>query len=223
MNWREDGDAFLVGTDFGSWRLAPKHPESGLAFQDLGTPSRLIGGVPAAQGSETDVYRRGADVVATYFASLGRPTRIQIYWRLRTDAPQGIALACEQIVSVQTHLLGISAALLCVSKLGSNPATAEIDGEDFTSDMRPNGYRQWFHPAARSICEIDSESSTSTRIDKEHKETLVLRRTLFPQELEKGVILRARMLHVWSKPDADAEELAAYRNAFREAEPILTT
>jgi hypothetical protein len=90
-------------------------PEHGLILaSEFGACGRVLqvhsGGRPASAPDSSapesvEVYTRGADLVATYAATVERPNRLQIYWRLEPNMSPGLLAACELIVSVQTPLL----------------------------------------------------------------------------------------------------------------------
>lgn len=155
----------------------------------------------------SDVFVRGGDLVATYAQTAERPARVQIYWRhMASDAER---LTLDLIVSVQTSLLDSWPSLQTRSWLAARavlPVSASPDGDRFAPGKRvefertadqatgclgfelntaPLGYIEMIHPSdfwRGSLAPANDDQSRT-----------VCSWELFPQQLEKGVILRARL------------------------------
>lgn len=202
----------------------------------FGSSSFLQLNLPGAADLEElrDIWIRGADLVAVYAPTSQRSSQPEIYWRcVSANNADGL----EIIVSVQTGVLDDHPAINVVSEfstrelwwlpqpgrletaqqipLTQNPRTIhDADGAGLYV-IRMNGslsYVEMIFPS--DFC----STQISSRDDR-----VVLRTSLFPERLEKGVIRRGR-LRGWFVPAAD--DLAAAARLFDEftkSEPPLTT
>jgi hypothetical protein len=148
-----------------------------------------------------ETYVRGNDLVAVYSATVNRPWRVQLYWRI-ADVAAAHAVVVELQVSINTGLLDAQPAVDVVSGLlGSDPEMNE--GRVGTKLAAANfDYWQAVHPDDDATLSVD-------RIDGGMK----IRERLFDRFLEKGVILRSRirgaLLPSGTTPDAIFQEFAA--------------
>jgi hypothetical protein len=182
----------------------------------LGVGLDTIGAQQSPQPiDEYDAYVRGNDLVVTYEQTADRPIRTTLYWRaLPEEATAGVAV--ELVVSVQTSLLESRPALEVRSLA---PAAELAPGYEQGSAclVRLSGgelsYFEALHPAAYA----ESSAETGT-------EGIVVRhRVFFPEELEKGVILRARLRAIVLPRAGDSEAAARYHQSFLASPPPLTT
>jgi hypothetical protein len=193
-----------------------------------------------------EAYLRGDDLIATY-ADVAQPSfRWQVYWRaLLGRFPQALA-AIEAIVSVQTGLLdswpqltlrsSVTTAGAAVWRAGL--AGAEPRFERFGPDCAANGitavegwgcfgfklpgvaasYVEMVHPA-----DFDSTSVETLAVSPCGWWSASLRHLLFRERLEKGVILRSRVLALILPEEPTSGTIADILSAFVDEELPLTT
>ena len=188
-------------------------------------------------------YLRGRDLVATYWESDASRFRIEIYWRDVTDQYSGALAAVELVLSLQTSLLDSQPRLTVSSLL---PAAAvwrsAVDGpgsvaeqplecppdavREFTAADGAGCFRFSIHSSGCDYVELvhpaDFEwSSLRAARATEGPGTMLLTHRLFEQRLEKGVILRSRLLGLFL-PSGTAGGLVAdcYRKFAGEKLPL---
>ena len=194
--------------------------------------------VDAAEAGEHDSYVRGGDLVLSYSDRPG-PNMPQIYWRARELGGQHPAIAAiELVASVQTSLLDSYPALAACSQLTAVEALrlADVERSTFVNAVRhseqadamagvphcyllrlaagPFSYAEMVQPfdTQQSRCDLDP-SGRDARVQLRHR--------LFAERLEKGVILRARVLGVLLDRDGDEAAAANQYAAFlKEALPL---
>jgi hypothetical protein len=168
--------------------------------------------LPAKSPASIETYVRGSDLVTTHPATAERPTRVQVYWRRWHDLSESISAALELIVSVQTHLLDSDpTVVLETMALHGSHARTHADYAELISDERHLLVLP--HPHDDTKFEMVQNSADGFSI---------LRHKLFQNRLEKGVILRGRLLFVWSDDGLDADALQNCAERFRYSEPMLT-
>ncbi len=185
-------------------------------------------GKPAA----IEQYVRGGDLVATYMDCPAPALRTQIYWRVNSHPSADAVAAVELVISVQTSLLNSSPRLATRSLLAVDEARCLTSTDAARrSDLgrsscylyrlaeTPFSYAEMVEPAQslESVIEGDVPGA-----DARFKR-LALRHELFPERLEKGVILRARVLGVFLDRRDDQSAAERHYAAFLSAEPPLTT
>jgi len=210
-------------------------------------------GLPIADAARSvDHYVRGSDLIATYEETAGRPLRAQIYWRAAsrrvdssaTSAPPG---AIELVTSVQTGLLDsdprmatqtlVSATEVFELSDADSGAFSKLDGVSAETEYNPTGatacflvrlpLRVWSY--AEMVHPLDAQASTVGMAFRPSNDfagsgsVWRLRHELFLQRLEKGVILRARVLGLFLSRDDDMRAAAERYAAFCAEEPPLTT
>jgi hypothetical protein len=207
----------------------------------VGLPDRRA----AADMASVDCFVRGDDLVATFEETAEHPLRAQIYWRmLQREMPAAGDISpiagIELIVSVQTHLLDKDPALSVSSRLprGSVRRLADVESGRFDAVEPVQGGTQSFTPLSGYGCLIARlpESSllyaemvhpadfqrTDVELTNSDRQAISWTHCLFPQHLEKGVILRSRICGFFFRADAsDAVVAAAYRE-FAASPPPLT-
>jgi len=226
-------------------------PASGLRqvrFSELELPGAelLKVGLPSVPeqlaAEHVELYARGADLVATYRETPQRPFRTQVYYRAMPETP-GVIGGLELVVSVQTHLLESDPGLgvrsyvpwSTVSWL-LDPVTAEFEPLPIEREpwdiLRAGGpgcllfagppefcYAEMAHPAD----EPHSSFSIEGRTIDDTNNLVELRHRLFSRSLEKGVILKARILSLFLVPDGARPTLAKCYADFAASDPPLTT
>jgi hypothetical protein len=183
-----------------------------------------------AKDEAPDAYVRGGDLIATYPATPDRSSRVQTYWRLRPDDDR---LVVDVQVSVQTHRLDALPRVRLVSRTPPGkiarldwPSPSLVDcpaGRHAANSARGHcvlvvrgadwAYVEMIHPHDLLSWTADSAASGA-----------VLTHDLFDEQLEKGVILRARLRGVFAAGDVEAEALAtdAYHAFLAEPLPLST-
>lgn len=168
---------------------------------------------PASSAASVETYVRGADLVTTHPATKERPTRVQLYWRRWHDLPSSKAAVLELIVSVQTHLLDSDPALVIESRFSRGQDATCIDGKCEVTE-------------GTSLALILTHPNDAVEIEMLREPGspagCLVRQTLFQRRLEKGVILRGRVLFCWSSEKLESEAVEQIQNRFVKAEPILT-
>ena len=151
---------------------------------------------------------------------------MQVYWRAieASTAPDCLA-ALDVLISVQTSRLEADPALVITSGLPTRDVT-RLDVSDLRDEARPTDGGAQRAPADCWVCHWPSPGFTYGEMvhpaDFHHVALLTddaadgaqseLVHHLFPQEIEKGVILRARARGVFAKgPRGAAAVAAAYR------------
>jgi len=170
-----------------------------------------------------DGYQRGGDLVATYASTPTRPFRVQIYWRATLSHLDSNELPIVDLqLSVQTDQLDGRPALTTAGRLPKCETLDIVDtlGRDNPPRgrlFRPAGfdfsYAELIHPADFRGAELKSLS--------DGVQFLVAR--LFGGELEKGVILRARVRGVFLPRRGDLALAALVFADFARQPPPLTT
>jgi hypothetical protein len=194
-----------------------------------------------------EAYCRGDDLIATY-CDIAQPSfRWQVYWRaLPKRFPQAI-MAIETIVSVQTGLLDSSPQLTLRSVLPANAAAAwramaggaEVRCDRFDTGATDHGitaaegwgcfsfelpsgiasYVEMVHPADFDSSTVESLAGGPGALPARG---VSLRHALFRERLEKGVILRARVLGMLLPEWPTCGTIADLRRAFVDEELPLT-
>jgi hypothetical protein len=189
-----------------------------------------------------DRYVRSGDLVVTYADQPAPAMRTQVYWRACAHQRDGAIAALELVVSVQTDLVDSRPTLSVRSQLvaaeayrltdpergafaGIVPALGEPAPDD-DADV-PQCYlfrlpgRQYSY--AEMVQPPDARQSHWDGWLQGADYRLQLRHELFPQQLEKGVILRARVLGVLVDRQDDKARTAAHWASFLRDELPLAT
>ncbi len=188
-----------------------------------------------------EYYVRGGDLVATYADRPEPQMRTQIYWRAATHDLQQAVAAVELVASVQTNLLDSCPKLSTRSRMDASevfqltdpergtfapleprPARAETRGQAdlgscylFRLADGNFSYVEIVHPAEAQHSNWDATNSHGTSCELRHR--------LFAERLEKGVILRARVLGVLLDRAGDQAAAARHYASFLSAALPLTT
>jgi hypothetical protein len=186
-----------------------------------------------------DCFVRGGDLAITYSDRPQAAMRTQIYWRA-APGTQGTIATIELLVSVQTSLLDSCPTMTTSSQI---PADQSLVWDDQTSgtfrelskcappagpgNQQPHacGYLYRLRDCHFSYAEMahpaDTQGTCCELPDKSQRHDASLCHTLFAERLEKGVILRARVLGVFLDRAGDEEAAAAHFAAFLAADPPL--
>jgi len=209
-----------------------EQPRQGITLvgSDATGSDRLLGLDLRSDCRLTDHWVRGDDVTAVYETADARHLRTTAMWRLHPS--DGATRAWELIASAQTSLLQSDSVLAVVS---------EIDATDILFGTSRDGAVRWHaNPSPEATCVLlthgrstgsDSASvlvvahpGDAPRVTvRKDGDRMVVECWLFSTELEKGVLLRSRVLAAVG-PTADATRWAGDLAArFAASPPILTT
>ena len=208
----------------------------GRATLDVAAPARGVE-VPSADGDAVlgvdltalaDVWVRGADVVATYEPADPRRLRSTVMWRALGD--QAGVTSWEVVVSAQTAVLETDVAVAVHADVAAH-SVLWWDG-DTAGRWQPLGTAAKLPTAATAVlfrqpastCLIAVHPADARPIDAAHRRgRWELTCRLFTAPLEKGVLLRSRVLAAFGPTSDDtawAEQILA---AFAASPPPLTT
>ncbi len=204
-------------------------------------PSNESSHVPQAD-SIGESYIRGGDLVSSYPDRPAAGLSTQLYWRADAHQRHGALATVELVTSVQTSLLDSCPRVVVQSELLAGEVYRLVDAErdEFASIVPPShdadpdtdpraphcylfrlpgrqhSYVEMIHPADGQNTHWDGWLH-----DTEFR--LRLRHELFADRLEKGVILRARILGVVLDRRNDKAAAARHWREFLQAELPLTT
>jgi hypothetical protein len=197
---------------------------------------------PSVARPPQEAYVRGADLIATYAECPEPEMRTQIYWRTAAPSQPGVLAAIELLVSVQTSILDSCPRLETRSTLLADEilrladpvagpfvtlAPPPISGEPsepcggprcylFRLASSAYSYAEMIYPAVAELSEMES-------VARDLAFQATLRHQLFAARLEKGVVLRARILSLLCDRDGDAQTAALHYRAFLAGQLPLTT
>jgi hypothetical protein len=184
---------------------------TGLALQTAPWHGASIGALPAITPTASiETYVRGTDLVTTHPATNARPTRIQLYWRRWHGLPASVAAAVELIASVQTHLLDSDPSLVIESRVPQANKALQTEG---VTEIQAGSSQLLILTHPHDATEVELQTSDASA---------AVQHILFRRRLEKGVILRGRLLFVWSDQPVAADELKECADRFKFSEPMLT-
>lgn len=249
--WHAENNAVRLDLARASLVASPLDPADGLSHWQI--DKRLLSNfhplrveLPAIKSShaagDADFYVRGGDLIVTYAERPERALRAQIYYRAASHVARGAIAAIELVASVQTSLLDSCPRLAIRSDATASEAfqLSDIEPATFVSvaptadpagsndrSGRPDcylfrlpsgkySYAEMVSPAAAQQSELICEpEGADFRIQLIHQ--------LFAERLEKGVILRARVLGVLLDRDGDQAAAASHYASFLTEELPLTT
>jgi hypothetical protein len=233
QHWQENAGSVALHMERFAAALDPRHPASGIA-------SVLVDGVAfdefhalglelVSSGDAAEHYIRGGDLIASYVNRPAPEMRSEAYWRVESHARFGAIAAIELVASVQTSLLDGSPLLSTRSQLIACEAFQLVDAAQaaFARIVPPTGDEQPAEAGGNAHCYLfrlpgrrysyaemvyPSDSHRSQWDGWLHGTDyrIRLRHELFPERLEKGVILRARVLGVLL--DAKDDKAATVRH-----------
>ncbi len=247
--WHADGNVVRLQWEGLSAAVDPLRPSDGLrkviidgqplaGFDLLGVqlPDQLL---PAAT---IDSYIRGGDLVATYPETADRAFRVQIYWRAGMQNPRGAIATVELVTSVQTSLLDTRPQLTARSIL---PAAEVLQLENaetgnFVNVTPPPAHARPTDDSLLPPCHLfrlasadfsyveivvpaEGQSSRCEIVTEGSGARIRLTHELFAERLEKGVILRSRVIGLWIDRPNDLVVAHRHYQALVSAAPPLTT
>lgn len=225
----------MAHLDWGSARAQVDLRSPQLGVQLIrGTSKELALEILGVELNETspplsDVFVRGGDLVATYEQTAARPARVQIYWR-QIGAITSEQLMFDLIVSVQTSLLDSWPSLLTRSSLPAKRVrrlAQQATRFDELSTDAPSALLRETEEASACVS-FELNGSPACYVEMIHPSDfwrgsiaprgasggLTCGWELFPQHLEKGVILRARLRGALLRGVPSDEVLAEQHEAF---------
>ena len=208
-------------------RLDLAAPAAGLAVGAAGRVDHLVGvDLRAAVAGPLDQWVRGADLTAIYEPDDARRLRATAMWRVWPGGPA----AWELVLSAQTALLHADAALAVVS---------DLDGID-ARWMQAAAGAPWTPVGAKGPLPVEAAAvlvrrEGSAAIVAVHPQdprritvSTAAGRTrvacaIFPTAIEKGVILRSRVLAAVGPADRAESWAGELAGAFASSPPFLDT
>ena len=200
-------------------------PKAGLTVASSDATDELLGlDLRGPATGPSDAWIRGADLTAIYEPDDPRRLRATAMWRAVTDGLR----AWELVVSAQTSVLHADAALAVVSHVSCvEPRWLGADG-----GWRPVRDSGPLPAAATAVLAYRAETAVLVAVHPQDPRRIAVdlgrgrarvECGIFPAALEKGVILRSRVLAAVGSA-AMAESWAAARQAaFAAAPPFLDT
>jgi hypothetical protein len=190
--------------------------------------------LPQPTSGLEEAFVRGNDLIVAYLPQGARPLRTQAYWRWLTPASvSGVLGGFELIVSQQTSLLECDPQLAVASRFTAGevvglrsdisthkatlPTRVASDNDDWAGCWLVRevaaaiSYMEMVHP--------DDLRHAAGQFDRANRK---LTHRLFPQSLEKGVILRARLRGFFVPRDGDTSLVPVLAREFAASGPPLT-
>jgi len=226
--WQLRGTTASVRFARGEARLDLLRPQTGINLDgEEFAASRFMSlatgvGNAALPASEVESYVRGDDLVATYATTAARPTRVQLYWRLFPIGAERQNSACELIISAQTPLWDCDPTIRMQTDLSHVRAARQQAGIT-VCELAGATYLEAVHPHDFQETNLAWSRPPATELPEEERGAVAIRQTLFAQRLEKGVILRARLLAAWLPRNVEESQIADLYARFAASPPVLTT
>lgn len=215
-------------------RIDLDDPSTGIeVWQALPHPERLLGIRLGTACRRIDAWCRGGDVTAIYEPDGSTPLRVTAMWRAappwRDSEAASNAWCREVIVSAQTPRLEATPRItVTVDVAGGRATPVTFRSGNLTpataGDSRPQGFLVpgpsgqllafVVHPADAGPIEVESADGR-VRISA----------SLFPTTLEKGVLLRSRVMAALGPATDDAcpDWVRTIARDFAASAPVLTT
>jgi len=227
---RQACDAFATrsGTPAASIRL--DRPAAGIGFGAVETPwpTSLLGLVldPAAERAAgeridvippTDRWVRNEDVVAVYEPQDPRSLKATAMWRRWPTGSPAVA-AWELVVSCQTSLLASDATVMVRSLVPAGDIISPTAAAALARPASGLSILMATHPLEARRLAIRPDS-----VDGPAPAPVAIECHLFPSVVEKGVLLRGRVLAAIGPRENDAEWSAGLLDRFAASPPPLTT
>ena len=184
----------------------------------------------------SDVYARGDDLIATYAETARRPFRTQVYWRAQRWGSRLIALgAIDLVVSLQTNQWQTAPTVHVRSVLPTEEVWWLCKGRFKPLSLdRAQLVHLWPQQGAGCLlCRVPGKSHSfvdmihptdfaQITLRRDRSGSLQIEHTLFGHNLEKGVILRARLRSLFVSRQRDLVVAERWYQALVESRPPLT-
>jgi hypothetical protein len=187
-----------------------------------------------------DAYTRASDLVVTFADTSQWQLRSQVYWRLSEFLP-ATAAGVELIVSLQTSLLDAPADISTLSRVASDEIFYLPNGQHEFRELVRSAQPQRLNSSHALGCFVFRLASANVSYAEfvhpiDYRETLLeavpdlrvddpatlCRHKLFERRLEKGVILRSRVMGLFLPQDDDLRLARKCYQVFAASEPVLT-
>lgn len=204
-------------------------PDAGLVVSGVdGCADHLLGvrlGASRLAGP-TDRWLRGADLTAVYEPVDARRLRATALWRIRPGQPP----AWELVLSAQTSLGESDAALAVVSVLAGEDVQAAAPGGCWrpvtdgvlTGDAVALLVRRGRHATRSVLVAVHPGDARRVSVGRGDGRTRI-ECGVFSSAIEKGVLLRSRMLAAVGPAQGDEAWAAAMTLEFAASPPVLQT
>ena len=193
-------------------------PQKGIVVDFDGTAAgdHLLGIDLRSEFQLAEHWVRGSDMTAVYEPVDARRLRSTAMWRLTSTAgvpplPSGVT-AWELIISAQTSLLQSDSTLSVVSEITAVDVLTPAD----------NCVLARRHDGTTAVVIVHPDDMRRIRVDR-HGPRTTISCWLFSSAVEKGVLLRSRVLAAIGPTANDTAWAAALAAAFAHSPPILTT
>lgn len=228
--WMLAGTAATARTAATEARLDLAVPAAGLAVGTDGIPDHLLGvDLRTPAGPPTDHWVRGPDLTAVYEPDDARRLRATAMWRVH---PADVA-AWELVVSAQTALLHADAALAVVSDVACAEARwARPAGNAAACRWEPLPSGGRLPVEAAFVLARRATTSVVVAVHPQDPRRIEFARAagralvtcgIFPAAIEKGVILRSRVLAALGPAAGDEAWAADICTMFAASPPFLDT
>jgi hypothetical protein len=190
-------------------------PTNGIAVAAPTAGADLLLGIDLRSGARlAECWARGADVTAVYETTDARRLRATAMWRLDSAAPalpDGIGI-WELVISAQTSLLESDSSLAVVSLVAATELVSVGDGGVLARRGDGTSVLILVHP------------DDLKKVSSEHRAGRgSISCWLFSSAVEKGVLLRSRVLAAIGPAAGDTTWAAALAKTFAASPPMLTT
>ena len=245
--WKINGDKAELAGGSVSASILFARPWSGLrgvVWNQLEVDGELLGvELPEAEHQPlvvSDSYGRGDDLVVTFADTPQWQLRAQIYWRVARSLAETVA-ALELIVSLQTSLLDVPAEASTLSRVSADEVLYLSSDQRNFHELARSSLPQVISSSKASGCIVfrlasanlsyveivhpsDFRETTVEAVPELHVDdpATLCRHRLFRRRLEKGVILRGRILGVLMPQDDDLRLARQFYKSFAASEPVLT-
>jgi len=182
-------------------------------------------------GRRSEQWTRGSDLTAVYETDDARRLRATAMWRLAGDAERSAArspAACwELVLSAQTSLLASDSSIAVVSDIAAaTVAWFDSRGSRFAPEPQPwpaaNGMVARRPDGTSALVLVHPDDFRSTSVEcREGRARISC--WLFSTSVEKGVLLRSRVLVAIGPTTAESDWAAALARSFTASAPVLTT
>ena len=224
--WSMSGTIASLPLAGGQARLDVAAAARGLEIQAASGERDTVLGVDL--NASADHWLRGADVVATYEPDDPRRLRSTVMWRSHGSHAGVVSL--EVVVSAQTSLLETEVAVAVRSDVAADGLLWSPGGDSVrwrslaTGETLPEAAAAVLARRPRSSCLIAVHPADARRIDVDRGASRCgVTCRLFAAPLEKGVLLRSRVLTAIGPADGDEAWADRALRAFAASPPPLTT
>ncbi|HEY2892561.1 MAG TPA: hypothetical protein VGJ16_00050 [Pirellulales bacterium] len=211
-------------------------PVEGLRLLALSSPTAR----KASSARLVESFGRGGDLIARYADWPEMAMQAQLAWRTASPSFGNVLAGVEMVISVETSLLDSCPTMAIVSQV---PAQTALNLPDQSSDtfahidatrglaptaaagcylFRLDNLRCSLVQAVHPVDAPTNRLEQSPRSPGGEKTNYLLRHELFAAQLEKGVILRARVLAALIEREADEAAAKALYKAFLDQPLPLT-